>query len=67
MECDIFAGEHGPSCRTLEHIIDLNKGIHVRFVSCNDVLTVLDNDSSEEAPFKKAKIEKRAGTSFQFP
>ena len=26
-----------------------------------------DNDSSDEAPFKKAKIEKRAGTSFQFP
>ena len=64
MECDILAGEQGPSCRTLEHIIDLT---HVRLVSCNDILTVLDNDSSEEAPFKKAKIEKRAGTSFQFP
>ena len=49
----------------IEQMTDLNKIIYVRFVSCNDVLTVLDSDSSDEAPFNKAKIEKRADTSFQ--
>ena len=31
MECDILAGEQGPSCKTLEQISDLNKVIHVPF------------------------------------
>ena len=33
-ECDILAGEQGPSCKTLSHIPDM-KVIHVRFVKAS--------------------------------
>ncbi|CAB4007254.1 Transient receptor potential cation channel subfamily M member 6, partial [Paramuricea clavata] len=47
MECDILAGEQGPSCKTLEQITDLNKVIHIRFVSCDkEIVPVQDDEAS---------------------
>ena len=59
MECDILAGEQGPSCKTLEQISDLNKVIHVRFVS-KDIIFVSDdktreNEDSVQIPSKKLR------------
>ena len=47
MECNILAGEQGPLCKTLEQITDLNKVIHIRFVSCNkEIVPVQDDEAS---------------------
>ena len=58
-ECDILAGEQGPSCSTLDQTPDLNKVIHVRFLSSDtNIVSIPDekeseNDDSFPIPKKK--------------
>ena len=60
MECDILAGEQGPSCKTLEQISNLNKVIHVRFVSCGkESVHILDNETSDDDDSFTPTIPKR--------
>ena len=66
MECDILAGEQGPLCKTLEQISDLNKVIHVHFVSCGkESVHILDNETSDNDDSFTPKIpkKKKAGNS----
>lgn len=59
MECDILEGEQGPSCSTLDQTSDLNKVIHVRFLSSDtNIVSIPDekeseNDDSFPIPKKK--------------
>ena len=65
MECDILAGEQGPSCNSLEQV-NINKVIHVRFVTCDhEAVSVPDTDSSEESiPVAPKKAKNRKHVSF---
>lgn len=59
MECDILAGEQGPSCNTLEQISHLNKVIHVRFVNNDKIVTVPDDETSDNEDSVFCPISKK--------
>ena len=66
MECDILAGEQGPSCKTLEQISDFNKVIHVHFVSCGkESVHILDDEISDNDDSFTPKIPKKNGSSMK--
>lgn len=68
MQCDVLAGEQGPSCKTLGHIPDL-KVIHVRFLKPATVASISQRNIIEEGDDDlfsiplPPKIQRRGATS----
>ena len=70
IECDILAGEQGPSCKTIDQIPDL-KVIHLRFIerrsqagcvkpSVSDTAQAQNDNVKDE--FKYLLVKKRCAT-----